>query len=146
MPLLPRHNTDGTFDSADDAYEFCVTILQIKRGAKGRNYVRGLDGELELEQGCGDGAKTYEDMVCDAISILQAIEAHDISTERRYSWFEDLFLPSPTDPPEPFTQWETWRLNPKVNEFKCNLVYLRYLGHCGKKKCRKTLDRFKRGK
>lgn len=146
MPELPRRNPDGTFNGASDAYEFCITVLQIKRGTKGGNYVRGLDGELQLEQGSGGGARIYEDMVCDAIGILQAIEAHDLSTERRYSWFADFFMPSPTDPPESFTQWEAWRLNPKINEFKCNLVYLRYLGHCERRGCKKRLDRFRRRK
>ncbi len=146
MPELPRRNPDGTFNSESDAYEFAVTVLQIRRGAKGGNYVRGLDGELQLEQGTGCGATTHEDMVCDAIGILQAVIAHDISTERRWSWFADFFMASPTNPPEPFTPWEMGRLTPKIYNFRCNLVYMRYLGHCGRRNCKKGLDRFKRRK
>ena len=137
MPILPRRNSDGMFDSPGDAYEWAVTILQLKRGAKERNYIPNVGG---------GGSKRDEERRLDAIQILGVIEQHDISENGRISFFADYFLPIPTEPAPPFTIHEMTRLMRRVNEFSCELALLGFLNHCGKRKCKKKIDRRKRVK
>lgn len=128
MAELPRRNPDGTFNSATDAYEFGVTILQIRRGAKAINCDpdrRGSTGQY------GEYAQL------DAITILGCIEAHDL-VNGRASWFADYYFPDPCEPPPRFTVHEMRRLTERTDAFECDLCDLGFLGQrcktCHRKK------------
>lgn len=128
------------FDSAAHAYDWAVTILQVRRGAHGARYERGRDGELSLSFGRGSPDPLTEERLLDAISILGIIERHDIRTEDRPSWFADYYMPAPTTPPAPFSYMQIIWLTERIKDFECDLARGGFLAHCGvtcRKKYRK---------
>ncbi len=134
MPVLPRRDIHGHFDSASDAYEFAVTILQLRRGGKALNYDPDRVGQTNSH---GEYAQL------DAICILGAIERNDVHNGR-ISWFADYFMPIPTVEPIPFTDHQVSRLTRHVRKFECDIARLGFLAHCGKGRCRKKLTRQQR--
>lgn len=124
------------FSRAADAYEWAVSILQVRRGAHGARYERGLDGELSLSFGGRTPSPLAEERLLDAIKILGIIERHDISTEERPSWFSDYYTPAPTTPPTPFSYMQIIWLTERIKDFECDLAREGYIAHCGAS-CRK---------
>ena len=127
MPILPHRNSDGTFNTCADAFEFAYTILKIKRGSRALNHDPDMVGQRSL---CGDYDR------CDAISILVRAEACDPGSKRHPSFFKDWYMPEPTEPKPEWTGYEMRALVKARGEFECGLAKVGFVVHCGKRGCK----------